>query len=579
MKNSFRAILSTFIKNPKVEKQLDTSKTHSKVDLNSDYPSKVKAEIFEKIKQEFQPAKDAKSAIGFGREAVRSFILNHSLEFNKFESEYVVATADVSDEKLESWLRKGMSREYKKRSNLTSKCRSIFYAQKHIELVLALKDEAVIHSGFKRLCTSLADEEYIPNLLRQLYFYSESFKDVSLRDKVNALFKTLASRKYALINFKKGIAAYDEAKTPSEKHFSINGIVSFLARKVKYNPQAESQLIEWCEKDIMLYQEFLRYDAELHFSSMLPFEEVLSDPDKPKKLAAMMRFSDVKELEGYFVPRLPSFDALVDLYKAKGDHEKLIWLGKLSKVIGYRFDKELVPVERYSVSLKEVDFSKITKTIEVKKSGNKGKLAFLDSRGNECSTEDAFVDAMQNEGWNVIRAEVSFWQALFCLFYFEEIFEGPVKLIPPNDIPADMFSAEEFYVVRKPLIDRKHKELCKIDISSELKSRIRKYKNASTRLLDFGPKVSFVEVFSDKKVSDFLDAAGSVKVAQVLYRLAKNLGENRAGVTDFVIWRDDEVKFVEVKRQKEKVRESQINWLKWYLEMGFDVSVYRLKPV
>lgn len=59
------------------------------------------------------------------------------------------------------------------------------------------------------------------------------------------------------------------------------------------------------------------------------------------------------------------------------------------------------------------NIQKITTTISATLSGEKGKLYFLCSSGQKCSTEDAVRDYYQNKGYKVMRGEVTFWQGMF----------------------------------------------------------------------------------------------------------------------------------------------------------------------
>ena len=52
-----------------------------------------------------------------------------------------------------------------------------------------------------------------------------------------------------------------------------------------------------------------------------------------------------------------------------------------------------------------------------------------------------------------MRGEVAFWQGMFALAFYEEIFSKNVQTY--NDIPSDLFSAD-FYPNRKEEIDKKN---------------------------------------------------------------------------------------------------------------------------
>ena len=78
-------------------------------------------------------------------------------------------------------------------------------------------------------------------------------------------------------------------------------------------------------------------------------------------------------------------------------------------------------------------------------------------------------------------------------------------------------------------------------------------------------------------VQEFLQRIDSEIYAKIVYRIAQNPNENRSGVSDFVIWNDDEPKMVEVKKVREQVRESQINWFSWMADENIPVEIVRVK--
>jgi len=110
------------------------------------------------------------------------------------------------------------------------------------------------------------------------------------------------------------------------------------------------------------------------------------------------------------------------------------------------------------------DQEAITRKIEIPKSSQKGKLAFLNSKGEPCSTEDAFRDDAEQKGWRVMRAEVSFWQAMFCLTFWDEIFEGMGSPSQGQDIPYDLFQGEKFYLNRQQAIDNRYEDIKTISL-------------------------------------------------------------------------------------------------------------------
>jgi CO dehydrogenase/acetyl-CoA synthase alpha subunit len=82
-----------------------------------------------------------------------------------------------------------------------------------------------------------------------------------------------------------------------------------------------------------------------------------------------------------------------------------------------------------------------------------------------------------------------------------------------------------------------------------------------------------------KIVQDFLRRVDPKMFAKIVYRIAQNLNEHRAGVPDFVIWNEQEIKMIEVKKVREQVRKSQKAWLAWMLDENIQAEIVRVKGI
>jgi hypothetical protein len=225
------------------------------------------------------------------------------------------------------------------------------------------------------------------------------------------------------------------------------------------------------------------------------------------------------------------------------------------------------------------DIQQITTTISAPLTGEKGKLYFRCSSGQKCSTEDATRDYYQKQGYKVMRGEVTFWQGMFALAFYDEIFA--INRNPCSDIPYDMFSPN-FYPNRKESIDKKYEYLKKTNLSEFINKQLTAHEKPFTRLLIDAPidkSANCVEFFKTPIVQEFLTKIKPAKFAKIVYRIAQNVGENRAGTPDFVIWNEKEMIFVEVKREKEMLRDGQITWLEFLIKNNIPSSVTRVKGI
>jgi len=225
------------------------------------------------------------------------------------------------------------------------------------------------------------------------------------------------------------------------------------------------------------------------------------------------------------------------------------------------------------------DIQQITTTISAPLSGEKGKLYFLCSSGQKCSTEEAVRDYYQNKGYKVMRGEVTFWQGMFALAFYDEIFA--INKYSYNDIPTDMFSPN-FYPNRKESIDKKYNYLKSANLSEFINQQLIAHEKTNTRILTdsaIDKSANCIEFFKTPIVQEFLTKIKPATFAKVVYRIAQNVGENRAGTPDFVVWNNKKMIFVEVKREKETLRDGQIIWLEFLIKNNIPCLVTIVKGV
>lgn len=206
------------------------------------------------------------------------------------------------------------------------------------------------------------------------------------------------------------------------------------------------------------------------------------------------------------------------------------------------------------------DVDKITRIIEGEVCQRQKGTGFLNSK-NKCTTTEGFVkNFYETKGYQVMRAEVNFWQAMFALAFYEEIYAVNTDKI--NDIPTDLFANEYFYNARKELIDKKYEFLKTADLPKFINSQMEQHKNSKSRLI-YNKDFDNIAYFRTKIVQDFLKKVDNNAFAITTYKIAQNPNQNRAGTPDFIIWNNSEMEFIEVKRLREKLKEGQIAWLEF----------------
>jgi hypothetical protein len=548
--------------------------------------AKLKQAHIRSIKNDLKKPDTLESALLGIENAVKRFISNFGSNFIDIQDYYNKLIVPEDLEKKELYVRKEFESEYKQRAIDEHKLKSIYLAYQHLKLLL--ENPQYSWSNFKGLSclyANLRAEEYFSDLagillyVKDLYPDNQAIKDIDIQ--LEKLFKLWASRVDASKMYRDNCKTLTNTTNVSDKHFLLNPIIDYLSRRYKYNPSFRDELVNRCIEDIATYERFLMEFHSMHF---------VGYDNEGNYIEAKHTFEDVKELPGYIVPGLISFDVLYEIYEKEHNIKGLKWLGDIGKHIKYRDyvqeNTELLKSNNKESNLanKTNTFEEITSIIEIPKSGEK-KLSYVSSKGKHCSTEDAFKDYFEQEGYKVMRAEVGFWQGMFCLSFWEEIFGGMGNPNPMQDIPFDLFRGASFYDCRKSDIDNKYAYLRTTNLSTFINKQIDSYGKYKTRLLynvDYeNPRMSknCINVFSTEIVQSFIKRVDINIFAKIVYRIAMNPSENRAGLPDYVIWDDTLLEMVEVKQLRERIRDTQVNWLNWMLENNIPVRIVRVKGI
>lgn len=119
--------------------------------------------------------------------------------------------------------------------------------------------------------------------------------------------------------------------------------------------------------------------------------------------------------------------------------------------------------EKNNTSIKKLDLCPV-EYLEFPKLNDNGKVLFLDNEGNGNSTEEIVQKHFKKLGYKIVRGEVQFWQAMYGLAFWDEIFQGEDIEFSLNDIPLDYYSGKAFYESRRQIIEEKTSFLSKTSI-------------------------------------------------------------------------------------------------------------------
>jgi hypothetical protein len=142
-----------------------------------------------------------------------------------------------------------------------------------------------------------------------------------------------------------------------------------------------------------------------------------------------------------------------------------------------------------------------------------------------------------------------------------------------QDMPCDFFTTD-FYPRRKKLIERRIAELTrsrmfgltKANVEAELRSAFRRHEGEPCRPIDWVllPNVESL-IIATRVLTDR-------QLTEIMRRLLENFVDNRRGLPDLFLARNEEPLFVEVKSEKEQAQQHQIDWLS-YLKDSVGVAV------
>jgi hypothetical protein len=381
---------------------------------------RVRETAIAKLRTEFVSPRTMEDAIDCVRQALAELARARSVPEPDTRAILSEARGAGTPAKMELAVRKRQNAAYKLRADRAKLHEALACCLVQVQLLLEQPDATwKVEAAVKRLVSNLDHEHYRKAAIGFLLLVGNALREArpdvaaTCEDEAAQLFSNWWSDDNARARFQTDLAQVESVTSASDKHFLINGLVEYLNRRRRFDPSIRAQLVDLCERDVALYRTFL---ANFHRAG-----------------GQRLSFAQAVQSERYMCPSLPSFNILWDLFEEERDVRQLRRLQKLSKEIRYRdfeIDEELEAsaptaaaprAERLpaAVAPPQAETSVRagpevpTEVIEAGKSGQTGKLSFLTTTGEPCSTEEAAADYFRVRGWRTLRAEVRFWQAMF----------------------------------------------------------------------------------------------------------------------------------------------------------------------
>lgn len=218
------------------------------------------------------------------------------------------------------------------------------------------------------------------------------------------------------------------------------------------------------------------------------------------------------------------------------------------------------------------DLVQHTVIITAPKIGEFGKNYFYCTNGMKCSTEQIVREYYQNDGYQVMRAEYSFWKGIFVLVFSDEIY-------PYTKTQNKLFDIEKSVISTKEL-NRKLKKVRKSNILQFMNNQISKHEQGSyISWLDEWEIEGYknpTEYFKSPVVQEFLSKISNKNFCKIMKYILSQENRNPVGSPDFIVWKDEEMIFVEVKRKDEILKSEQIEWGNFLIKSKIPYKIVRV---
>jgi len=206
---------------------------------------------------------------------------------------------------------------------------------------------------------------------------------------------------------------------------------------------------------------------------------------------------------------------------------------------------------------------------------------YYTSSGKDYLPEELAILTYENEGYQAIWAENSYWWYVTALLFWDVIFarvKGAVKVISqgvsinidPSDVnyeplfrrsvletngmPADMLETP-FFHRRRNLFDRKIKELKNSDINEKIEHSYKLHYNNNCRLIEKWDKFSLQQITSPLKSAD------RNLIIEICLKILSDYQNSRRGLPDLIVFSENEFFFAEVKSKNDKISSAQKSWI------------------
>ena len=193
------------------------------------------------------------------------------------------------------------------------------------------------------------------------------------------------------------------------------------------------------------------------------------------------------------------------------------------------------------------------------------------SMGYKYRVELGTMHYFMAEGYHTAFTENHLWRALFGLVFWDIIFDPSLVAFhhPLQKRPSDLYLPDFFEKKQTYILAQLNQFETAIDLINFVANKYNEKLNITN------PFVVWLDEIWDL-VRVLIEKIELSKLKIVLTEMAKNLNENTRGFPDLMIWKGNELEFIEVKSPTDSLSNQQLYWLHFFEKVGIKSSVLRV---
>ncbi len=380
-----------------------------------------------------------------------------------------------------------------------------------------------------------------------------------------------------------------------QRHFELNELIELHYKNRDTSPDALDKCIKYCLEDISNIHAFTKAWA-----------------DEEQKIGRV----PIK------LPRIPAFERLAIIYEKLGNFEAAIDICHQAIKLGLNnsdkcyspsdFSKRISKLEKKWVEAggkapKETTFSKnivqhnkLQEPYPIEENGipiiwltgeklasQAGKAQYRSFNGQGITIEELVLDHYSRQGFKGLNSENEYWWSIMGLLFWDVIFAKLPGVFSPDfgefpsrlqDMPQDLFTSD-FYSRRQALINKRISEISESHLLGIQRPNLEKIiRNAFSHHHSKPCRVINWDAFVEDELVLATKILTTDQLIRIMQRLLINFVDNRRGLPDLFLIKNDKPLFVEVKSEKEKVAEHQYEWMHYLKNhVGIDVQICRVR--